>query len=435
MEPMCGESGNERPLSRATPEETIGARRTLIDETSAREQGRPVNAAVLPTVTSLHAWLKAHDYHYFSINSVPRLGPLDPLLDRVRPLGIARRQLFRLCPFNCRSLLGAESVEDPEATILLAKAYGKLYRTYGETFHAPREVCWQRLQHLGDGGGDDLFTIPQRRRLHTLYYSAVQSDVSPLLTAWAGSAFLERYAEAKEAEFLQGAARVAAYFLYHHPKDVSEEGVYFYYTPQLRKRIFNASAEMSAFLVEYGLLSGDRKATDLGWRGIQFLLHHQSADGSWLFGEGRIGRYIDNFHTAFILLALSRVMRLTPDPALGTGLARGLRYYVSHLFQKERDGLRPVRYDRRYWPLNSTLLQRADLRDCALALILFSHQAEHDPLYQDMADDVLLWTLARMRRRSWFHPEILAYGRNWNPYISFQAWMLLGLATMGQSLY
>jgi hypothetical protein len=119
------------------------------------------------------------------------------------------------------------------------------------------------------------------------------------LTAWAGAAFLERYAEAKEAEFLKGAARAAAYFLHRHPRDVSEQGVYFYYVSQMRKRVFNASAEMSAFLAEYGVLSGDREALDLGGRGIQFVVNQQNADGSWFYGEGLSGRYIDNFHTAY----------------------------------------------------------------------------------------------------------------------------------------
>jgi hypothetical protein len=82
--------------------------------------------------------------------------------------------------------------------------------------------------------------------------------------------------------------------------------------------------------------------------------------------------------------------------------------------------------------MNSTLLQRADLRDCALAMILFCQLAEHGSPYQEMAMSILKWTMARMRHGCWFYPEILWSGKNHNPYINFQAWMLLALATMCQ---
>jgi hypothetical protein len=423
---------SEREPSGPTREQRGTCVRDPVLEESSRPQP-PVRAGtgVPAIVMLLHEWLKAHDYNYFSINSVPSLGPLDYLLDRCRSLGIAWRQLFRLCPFDVRLLLGVESVQDPEATILLARAYGKLHRVYGDVFRTPAEECWHRLLRLGQRD-DGLFAVPQRRKIRTLNYSTDESEISPLLTAWAGSVFLERYAARQEKESLGRAAQVAAYFLHHHPRDTSDQGVYFYYTPHLAKRVFNASAEMSAFLVEYGVLSGAREAQDLGWQGMRFVLNAQNADGSWFYGEESWGRYIDSFHTAFILLALARVQRLVPAPSLAAALAKGSHYYVSRLCRKGKHGLRPVRYDGRYRPMNSTLLQRADLRDCALAMILFCQLAEHGSPYQEMAMSILKWTMARMRHGCWFYPEILWSGKNHNPYINFQAWMLLALATMCQ---
>jgi hypothetical protein len=391
---------------------------------------RPASVAPAP-VMLLHEWLRAHDYNYFSINSIPSLGSLDRLLDRCRPLGIAWRQLFRLCPFNVRSLFGVESVEDPEATILLARAYGKLHRVYGDIFRIPAEECWRRLLRLGQRD-DGFFAVPQRRKLRTLNYSTDEAEISPLLTAWAGSVFLERYTAGQEEESLSRTAQVAAYFLRHHPRDASDQGVYFYYTPHLSKKIFNASAEMSAFLVEYGVRAGVQEARDLGLQGTRLVVREQNADGSWFYGDGCRGRYIDSFHTAFVLLALARVQHLVPDPSFATALTKGLHYYVSRLCRQHKDGLRPVRYDGRFWPMNSTILQRADLRDCALAMILFCQLAEYDSRYPEMARDVLQWTVTQMRRGSWYHPEILWGGKNHNPYINFQAWMLLALATMCQ---
>lgn len=64
----------------------------------------------------------------------------------------------------------------------------------------------------------------------------------------------------------------------------------------------------------------------------RYTVARQAADGSWPYSEEPYGRWVDGFHTGFVLEGLARVVRATGDPALTAALQRGVRYYVAQLF-------------------------------------------------------------------------------------------------------
>jgi hypothetical protein len=64
----------------------------------------------------------------------------------------------------------------------------------------------------------------------------------------------------------------------------------------------------------------------------RFTAARQSADGSWPYSEEANGRWVDGFHTGFVLDGLAAVVRATGDEQLRAALLRGLRFYVAQLF-------------------------------------------------------------------------------------------------------
>jgi hypothetical protein len=225
------------------------------------------------------------------------------------------------------------------------------------------------------------------------------------------------------------AGEVARYFIDEHPRSTCLEGTYFYYDPNLSGTIFNASGEISSYLIEYGAVCGDREATQAGQSGLKFLIANQNDDGSWFYGAGPQFRYIDNFHTAFVLSALVSATKYLDWAALVECLNRGVRYFTSSLFRESPDGLRPIHLDPRFRPLNSNLIQRVDLRDVTASVVLFLELAKTEQRYREHADRVLQWALRHMRSaKGTYYPELTVLWTNKIPYIEFQAWMLYCLA-------
>lgn len=332
-------------------------------------------------------------------------------------------------PVNLRRLFtDDEAGVNLQARIILGFAYLHLQGMYGDkTYRESFDLC---ISSVVESGYEEEghFSIRQSNRLFLLSYEADTSDVSPLLTCWAGWLFLKIFQKNNRSEYLKMAESVANYFVNAHPKDIcGPEEVYFRYVPTLSEEIFNCSAMISAFLVEFGNTVGNRLYEDLGIRGLKHVIGAQNPDGSWFYGRSRRFRYVDNFHTAFVLTALCMARSHYGPGRLEAALDRGLSFYRRHLFKRiNPKELRPVHFLKRYPPINSNIIQQVDLRDAASAMILFSCLGKTGEYVKD-ADDVLRWTLKYMRLSSGFSPEITWFWRNKIPYIEYQAYMFLAI--------
>jgi hypothetical protein len=385
--------------------------------------------AIRSEIAHLHNWAMERDCDYLSINTVPEPKWVDYLRSRSVLFGVGWRQLFRLSPVDLRPLFGCRGGRrDSKATILFAFAYLDLKAALGQTFDSAWQECARRVLDLRSPRAKG-FGVRQNNVLYLKAYHANEDDISALLTAWAGRLFVRVFRYTGNSHYLDLAGEVARYFLDEHPRTTCPEGTYFYYDPNLSDKIFNASGEISSYLVEYGALSGDLEAREMGQSGLQYLISNQNGDGSWFYGAGPRFHYIDNFHTAFVLNAIASATSYLSWDALTASLNNGIRYFTSRLFRDSPSGLRPIHLDRRFLPLNSNLIQSVDLRDVTASVVLFLELAKTDARYREHADRVLQWALNHMRSaKGTYYPEITVVWSNEIPYIEFQAWMLYCLA-------
>jgi hypothetical protein len=385
-------------------------------------------------IMEVHSWLCQRDFHYFTINSVPEIAGLNALCRKCKALGILWRQFFRLSPINFRGLFPPTYfLGDPKSTILFAKAYAILWRyCHASRFLDAFNLCMARLMAYKSPSGRN-FAVRANRHLYLKLYTLTPEEVAPLLTAWAGELFLESWQHFQEEKYLDMAAQVAGYFTEEHPHDEEGDGVYFYYEPKQSFRVYNASAVISAFLIWAGKVLQNARAAELGQQGIDFICSRQNEDGSWFSGESI--RHIDGFHSAFILEALRLCVECTGSAVVQRHLEAGVDYYYRSLFEHQGSGeMRPRRFVRGFWPANSSLIQRVDLRDAALAVILFARLSRKDATWLERAASVLKWTNRHMKNGSTYASEITWAWKNRIPYIEFQAWMLLALAEYHQAV-
>ena len=175
-------------------------------------------------VLGLHEWLTKVNHVGWSINAIPYSTAFGRLPRPWSILGIACRQVFRLTPLNLRRFLPENTrTPNPNATLILARAYLTLWQATGQ--HEHREVfdkCMQRVLSFRSSCTKH-FSAAQQKKLSMLLFQANEQDLSALLTAWAGALFSLAFEATRDDKYLTLADSVRSYFLAEHPQH-NEDG-------------------------------------------------------------------------------------------------------------------------------------------------------------------------------------------------------------------
>jgi hypothetical protein len=105
---------------------------------------------------------------------------------------------------------------------------------------------------------------------------------------------------------------------------------------------------------------------------LQYLLSQQQTDGSWWYGTTAKNRFIDHFHTCFVLKNLQRANRVLQLPEIAAAIERGVHLYWTHLFDAQglpKPFARTVR-------LNLVRYESYDFAECLGLFALFGQTHE-----------------------------------------------------------
>ncbi|HEU4710633.1 MAG TPA: hypothetical protein VFS76_03670 [Pyrinomonadaceae bacterium] len=231
-------------------------------------------------------------------------------------------------------------------------------------------------------------------------------------TAFAARAFIEQGS-------LQVARSVCDFIL----RDLPRTGdICFSYAPNTSTRIFNASLLAAEVLACVGKLTGESDLCDVAVRAARYAVNHQRDDGSWPYGTEPTQSWIDNFHTAYNLFSLKRIIDACPDAAeFQPALERGYNYWKTNFFLAE--GWPKYYHDDPY---------PADAHAAASAIVTLVECRKLDDTALKLAQNVARWTIQNLRdERGFFYYQRRRFYTIRKPYMRWaQAWMLYALARL-----
>ena len=118
---------------------------------------------------------------------------------------------------------------------------------------------------------------------------------------------------------------------------------------------------------------------------VRYALARQRPDGSWFYGEAGHQRWIDSFHTGFVLGALDVYLKATEDATVRAALERGACYYATRLFGQAGE---PYYFPDRHYPY--------DIHSGAQGVLTFLQLQELLPGFRDRAESVGRWMVESM---------------------------------------
>ena len=366
--------------------------------------------------------------------------PFDALNSRVfnatpfkhsRTFRLVWTQAFKRFPFNLRALVLVPSQQNSKGHALFALAALGNYRRLktAESENEARELLDEllRMQIVGYSGAAWGYNFDWQSR----NFFAPQGTPMIVPTAFAVRAVLEAYEAFGDNKYLE-TARSSGEFILKDLKrtvesDERESEFCFSYSPLDKTKVFNASLFAAETLACVGALAGEKEfcqvANNLALRAARNVVRRQNEDGSWFYGAGSNQRWVDNFHTAYVLLSLSRIMKCLPggEIDLKPALERGYGFWRDRFFLA--DG----------WPkYYHDTLHPADAHAAATAIITLLELQELDREALPLAERIAAWTILNLRdRRGFFYYQRRRFYKVRTPFMRWtQAWMLYALGRL-----
>jgi hypothetical protein len=242
-------------------------------------------------------------------------------------------------------------------------------------------------------------------------------------TAFAVRAFIEGAREFEDDEYLNTARSACEFILKDLPRTVeTDTELCFSYAPNTSTRIFNASLLAAEVLAEVGQLTGDGTLGRDAERAARYVVNQQQPDGSWTYGTEPNQSWVDNFHTAYILFSLKRIVDARSlGEQFQTALTRGYRHWKETFFLA--DGW-PKYYDDDPYPV--------DTHAAASAIVTLLECRDLDESSSTFARQIATWTVANLRdKQGFFYYQRRRFYTVRKPYMRWtQAWMLYALARL-----
>ena len=372
----------------------------------------------------LFSWCKRHDFAghdpFDALNS--RLFQATPLANS-RNARFIWTQILKRSPTDLRGLAKVPAERNAKGIALFALAQVANHRRVRseESAQQAHEFLSALLSMRADGYSGAAWGYNFDWQSRNFFAQRNTPTIVP--TAFAARAFIEAAMQFQSDEYLQTAHSVCDFILNDLPRTVDNDTeVCFSYAPNSSTQIFNATLLAAEVLACVGKLTGEEQLCDSAKRATQYVVNNQQPDGSWLYGTDLKQSWVDNFHTAYILFSLKRIIdAISSGSEFQSALQRGYEYWKANFFLAE--GWPKYYHDDPY---------PADAHAAASAVITFLECAELDADASRLARNVASWTIQNLRdARGFFYYQRRRFYTVRKPYMRWtQAWMLYALARL-----
>ena len=369
----------------------------------------------------LETWLEQEGYKGWD----PHDGLNSPLLRTLalgnRYLGIVAVQLFKRFPVNLRAIFGVRKEFNPKGMALFLSAYLKKYKLTKDEEDLKKVkffTSWleqNRSQGYSGYCWGYNFDWPNRA------FYARKGTPTVVNTSFIANAFLDAYELLGEERYLNIARSSCDFVIKDLNLFTENNALCFSYTPVDNSRIHNANMLGAALLARVYSVTKEPLLLEYSDRAVRFTIKRQNEDRSWYYGEAPNQRWIDLFHTGYVLDALKDYERFTGNRDYRDNLKKGLGFFLEYFFLE--DGT-PKYYHNRVYPIDIHCSTQAILT------LLKLRELNEGNIY--LAKKVVLWTIRNMRdRKGYFYYQRKRNYVNKIPYIRWsQAWMFFALMNL-----
>lgn len=364
---------------------------------------------------SLYSWLQEADFSGHDPHDLLESPLIPGIARRSAFIRLAVLQLGRRSPLDLHSLLRVPKRFNAKGGGLILQGLLHSREAIDQDWMRQAEELKARLINSsiktrnGIGWG---YPFDWQSRSHYL----PKGTPTIVTTAFVAEALLDYYLHQPSEELLVTLTLAADYIL----KDVSQtrtaDGLCFGYSEGDKQAVINASLLGAAYLARLGSMLGEDAYINAAIEAARFAVKQQSSNGSWPYGLASSQRWVDSFHTGYVLLSLKAIGEALMTTEFDHSVKLGYEYYRAVFFRN--DGL-PKYFAIKDYPIDThaaahAILTLNDFNDTDAAMCIASWMSGH----MQNADGSFMY------QQQGRYTNKIAYIR-WS-----NAWMFLALTTL-----
>jgi hypothetical protein len=387
---------------------------------------RVVKGQVYESIGRLSDWLEGNNYSAYDTFDGLSARFVRPLTFETKFLRTVLQQGLRRFPLNLRAWLGVRKGQSTKGMGFLARGFIRLHQATGDPAWGDKAkfaLQWL-IDHQSPGYAGACWGNHFDYQSRTFYLP--QGTPTVVWTSLIGHAFLDAYEHFGIEQYLQIARSASEHILSDLGTLLEGNAICISYIPVEKVWVHNANTLGGSLLARTYRHTREEKFRVLAQGSLQYTAQHQRADGSWWYGEAENLRWVDNFHSAYVLDCFKHYVQSTGDTRFEANLRSGYSYWKSAFFLA--DGTPKYYY-------NKTLPLDIQCSSQAIDTLVFFSDLDPDAL--PLALKVARWTIANMQDHSGYFYYRRYSGRivNKTPTLHWgQATMLCGLAGLYQRL-
>ncbi len=373
------------------------------------------------SVLKLREYIEAEDYRGYDPYDALK-SPLFklPVLKSNNTVRFLSQQFVKRFPLNLRPLLGIKKGYNPVTLGLCIQGYSNCTRIFPGHKNEYSEKINRLIEELeklipsgynGACWGYD-FDWQSRYAKIPAYHPTV------VATGFVTNALFNYYRVSGNKKALELCVSSTKFILndLNRMYDDRKENFCFSYSPFDHEVVFNATMKAARALAQVYSETHDENLKNEAKKTVAFVMSHQKENGSWIYSKSAAGKWIDNYHTGYVIDCLDEYIRCTGDTAYSGNLLRGFDFYREHFIHNNSI---PKFYDNEIYPVDCTA--------AAQTLLTLSRFGE-----AQTAGNIAEWMINNMQSKEGYF--YFRKFRNNTMKASFMrwsnAWMFLGLTEL-----
>jgi len=166
-------------------------------------------------------------------------------------------------------------------------------------------------------------------------YGVFKKD-APLITVtpYCFDAIWEMYKITESKKYLNILEKIAYFAAYDlNETKLSSKSTASSYGINDNSKVINAIGYRAVLLLQAGKIFKKNEYRQKAKRNISFILNSQNNDGSWYYAPD--SRFIDNFHTCFVLKKLTKAYEILNDHRILKKIKKGYNFYINNLIRSD----------------------------------------------------------------------------------------------------